>query len=657
VPGVRPSKAVRRRTALRLRARRRLVLFASTLGLVTATLAVAAPGSALAAPVTEFAAPSGSGSAPCTSAANACTLNTALTAAAASTGNAVTVDLASGAYPRITVTSADESSLVLDGAGASASVISGASSSQTALLDVTIPVTLENLGLTGGDETGSDGGNLAIEAGTVALDSDAVTGGTTNEEGGGISIAGATVTLEDSLVSANTASGDGAGLALQTGSTLNVYDSTIANNVGEALLSSGTANVYGSTIAGNSKGIDIESPGTAALGGDILDDNGGDDCLGTGTPTNGGYDYADDATCSGFSGTSHDAEGSALAVGALASNSGPTQTMALTNANVAYDVVPASLTLNGDPNGALCAGADQRGVSRTQGPAGGCSAGAFQYAPPVVTGVSPRAALEPGLPATLTGYGFANVTSLTFGSTPVALTGQSAGSLSFNVPLSLSLGSEPIGVTNPDGTTTTAFTAVGDPAIATATLTPGQYSAAYSQSLAVAGGAAPYSFTLTSGALPVGLTLSRSGVVSGTPTRPGGTAFGVQVTDANGISSPSSVVSLVIATPIISIKTSKVVITAGSFPVTLACAGAPCTGKLSLTETLTVRVKHKLKQMTFVLAAAPYSVAAGQSAIETLTLTQAAARTLKHVKKHPREEKLNASISAGTSASRTVKVS
>lgn len=684
---MRTPNAVRRCTATAWpRWRRRLVLVAGTLGLVMATLAVAAPGSALASSPL-FASQAGSGTQNCSSVANACTLATALSNAASSSG-AVTIDLAAGTYAPISIASGSESSLVIDGAGSGASLISGASSTQTASLDVpsTLPITLENLGLTAGHATGSEGGNLDIEEGNVTLNDTVVSGGTTNEDGGGLSVTDATVTIDDTTVSGNTASGgvgggvmifgdstvtvedstvsgntagtNGAGIDLQAASTLGVYDSTIADNIGEALLSTGTgvASLYGSTVVGNAKGINLESGGTAVLGGDVLDDNGGDDCF-VGTPTNEGYDYADDTTCSGFSGTSHDDEGAALAVGALATNSGPTQTAAVTSASVAYDVVPIGVTLTGDPKGALCAGDDQRGVSRTQGPAGGCSAGAFQYAPPVVTGVSPRAALEPGLPATLTGYGFANVTNVTFGSTPVALTGQTADSLSFNVPLSLSLGSEPIGVTNPDGTTTTAFTAVGSPAIATATLAPGQYSAAYSQSLAVAGGAAPYSFTLTSGALPVGLTLSGSGVVSGAPTRPGGTAFGVQVTDANGITSPSSTVSLVIATPIVSIKSSEVVILAGSFPVTLACAGAPCAGKLSLTETLTVHVKHKLKPMTFVLAATPYSVPAGQSAIATLTLTQAAARTLKHVKKHPREETLNASLSAGSSESRTVKVS
>jgi hypothetical protein len=50
--------------------------------------------------------------------------------------------------------------------------------------------------------------------------------------------------------------------------------------------------------------------------------------------------------------------------------------------------------------------------------------------------------------------------------------------------------------------------------------------------LAVSGGSGTKTFSVTSGALPAGLTLSASGVISGTPTGPGGTAnFTVHVVD------------------------------------------------------------------------------------------------------------------------------
>src|SRR5207302_8307135 len=57
---------------------------------------------------------------------------------------------------------------------------------------------------------------------------------------------------------------------------------------------------------------------------------------------------------------------------------------------------------------------------------------------------------------------------------------------------------------------------------------------AYSQTIAAAGGTAPYhSFTISGGALPGGLTLSSSGTLSGTPSAHGSFTFTVQATDSS----------------------------------------------------------------------------------------------------------------------------
>src|ERR1700676_434414 len=57
---------------------------------------------------------------------------------------------------------------------------------------------------------------------------------------------------------------------------------------------------------------------------------------------------------------------------------------------------------------------------------------------------------------------------------------------------------------------------------------------AYSTTLMVTGGAAPYSFTVASGALPLGLSLSSStGVLGGTPIASGQFSFTVQVSDSS----------------------------------------------------------------------------------------------------------------------------
>lgn len=66
-----------------------------------------------------------------------------------------------------------------------------------------------------------------------------------------------------------------------------------------------------------------------------------------------------------------------------------------------------------------------------------------------------------------------------------------------------------------------------------ATLTPGMVNLAYSQAIAVSGGAAPYTWSITSGALPAGVMLvPSSGVVQGTPTMAGTFDFTVMVADS-----------------------------------------------------------------------------------------------------------------------------
>ncbi|MFZ1927837.1 MAG: Ig domain-containing protein [Candidatus Sulfotelmatobacter sp.] len=70
-----------------------------------------------------------------------------------------------------------------------------------------------------------------------------------------------------------------------------------------------------------------------------------------------------------------------------------------------------------------------------------------------------------------------------------------------------------------------------------ATLPAGTVGSAYSGSLAVTGGTAPYVFTMTSGQMPQGVQLANStGVVSGTPGASGSFSFDISVSDATGTS-------------------------------------------------------------------------------------------------------------------------
>jgi hypothetical protein len=62
----------------------------------------------------------------------------------------------------------------------------------------------------------------------------------------------------------------------------------------------------------------------------------------------------------------------------------------------------------------------------------------------------------------------------------------------------------------------------------------------YLQSIAVAGGSAPYSFALVDGVPPSGITLSPVGILSGTPTTEGTYLFTVHITDARGVTATQS---------------------------------------------------------------------------------------------------------------------
>ncbi len=71
-------------------------------------------------------------------------------------------------------------------------------------------------------------------------------------------------------------------------------------------------------------------------------------------------------------------------------------------------------------------------------------------------------------------------------------------------------------------------------AFANSSLPAGAVGSAYSQTVPVSGGMAPYSFGLKSGALPTGLSLSSTtGVISGTPSVTGSSTFTVAVVDSH----------------------------------------------------------------------------------------------------------------------------
>jgi hypothetical protein len=72
----------------------------------------------------------------------------------------------------------------------------------------------------------------------------------------------------------------------------------------------------------------------------------------------------------------------------------------------------------------------------------------------------------------------------------------------------------------------------------------------YSATMAVSGGKAPYTFSITSGSLPPGLKLAAStGVISGTPTTAGTYTFTAKVVDAGGNSASDDCTIVVVGAP------------------------------------------------------------------------------------------------------------
>lgn len=143
-----------------------------------------------------------------------------------------------------------------------------------------------------------------------------------------------------------------------------------------------------------------------------------------------------------------------------------------------------------------------------------------------------------------------------------------------------------------------ATSASAPPGITTSSLPGGQKDSPYSAAVAVAGGVAPYTWSIASGALPAGLTLApATGVISGTPSAAGTSTFTVQVRDGNS-QTDSKTLSIVVAAaglPIALMQSSSVEGT-GLSSISLAFPAANTAGNLivafvrmsSSTQTVTI---------------------------------------------------------------------
>ena len=233
-------------------------------------------------------------------------------------------------------------------------------------------------------------GNSAQEGGGIFNQSTTATatvtdttfsGNTATIFGGGgiVSVQGTTNVTRDTF-SGNQATGTAGGGAIDNDATVNITNSTFTGNTagsngGGAIQNFGTVSISWTTLSGNSSqfGANLHSGAagtTMTVRESIVADGGGGgtNCSGTTAVVDGGFNIDTGSSC-GFTATQHSMSNTNPGLGPLASNGGPTQTMALASNSPAVNAVPISVS--------GCSGStDQRGVSRPQGAA--CDIGSYE---------------------------------------------------------------------------------------------------------------------------------------------------------------------------------------------------------------------------------------------------------------------------------------
>jgi predicted outer membrane repeat protein len=447
---------------------------------------------------------------------------------------------------------------------------------------VALSITWQNLTITRGNAllTGPTGftsaGAIFVDTLTTATIANCVLSGNRAESSGGAVENWGTLSVIDSTFSSNVAVGEGG--AIRNTGTLSVLRSTFTGNSANsggalwhsAATAAGSASIVNSTFAGNSStslggaiaADDSSGAGPVTLthvtvagnssanGGGVFTNNGAAfnidrTIIASNTATAAGPDCGVGAAkslnslnfnlfstlsgCSVTGTTSGNVVNGSPQLGALASNGGLTQTMALLAGSPAIDIAGSCATAQ-----------DQRGIARPIGPA--CDAGAVEA--PLFLTVGPAS-----LPAAQVGASYSQTFTATNGTGPYTWS-LSSGSLPAGLALNPSTGALTgtptaggtfnftVNVVD-NGTASAASKAysltVSAPviAVAPATLPNGTVGVGYSQSFTPSGGTSPYSFSLTAGTLPPGLTLVSGGTLSGTPTTAATYNFTIAATDSS----------------------------------------------------------------------------------------------------------------------------
>ena len=261
--------------------------------------------------------------------------------------------------------------LTIQGPSTSGITIRGGGTSrvlEVTALESTDQITLRNLTITGGNIVGLGGGIFKKNSSSLTIDH-VLVAGNTGETGGGIDSEQGQLTIINSTISGNTARSTiaasvfGGGIA--SSGDLAITSSTVVNNValGGAATFALAAGIYSHGAKAAQYRNDIIAGNTTDNGSGAHSDN----CQSESSPKPilVGVNLSDDASCG--------AAGAHVLIadpqlGALASNGGPTQTMALLRTSPAIDAVSLSdCTVT----------TDQRYVSRPQGIA--CDIGAFEF--------------------------------------------------------------------------------------------------------------------------------------------------------------------------------------------------------------------------------------------------------------------------------------
>jgi hypothetical protein len=216
-------------------------------------------------------------------------------------------------------------------------------------------------------------------------------------------------------------------LGLFNGATATVSNSTLESGISS--YGSTTSSVINSTVMGS-----YNFDGTMNLKASIM--MGG--CFGTMTDL--GYNIDDDGTCGFTSPSISDSPTLDSTLGPLASNGGPTETMALLPGSPAIDQVPS----------ADCPATDQRGAPRTAP----CDIGAYDTdGNPTITKTTPAKG-KVGEKVTIKGTNLSGATAITFNGTSAAITTDTDTKITTKVPAGATTG--PISITTSVGGTVTS---------------------------------------------------------------------------------------------------------------------------------------------------------------------------------------------------------